>query len=99
MMEPQQKLFGTSIKFSKDLSYCRMILRDSVASGLRAVEANTLVIRAMVVDRVPICSLKLVLPWRRSVVVTTPHYVVQTEWRHVVDDRFVRLEHDSSQHL
>ena len=77
-MKPQKKLFRTGIYASKTFAYRWMVLGYCITSSFSTVESDPIVISTMVVDGIPICSLKLVLPGRRSVVVTSPHDVVQT---------------------
>ena len=53
--------------------------------GDLSIKTKTLAVRTMVVDRIPIGAILLVPPRRRTIVVPSPHDVVQSERSHVVD--------------
>src|SRR5436190_1027325 len=95
VMKPEQIFFRARFEFTETVAHCRLILRDSVAAGRGAIKSHACFVRAMKVNRVPIVPLFLAPPWRRSVMMPTPKKMMQPQRRHVIDDRFGRLEHDA----
>src|SRR5262245_60738401 len=48
----------------------------------------------MIIDRIPVITLFCVPPWRGTVMMTTPHNMVQSKRSHIVDQCFVRSNHE-----
>src|SRR5262249_3061303 len=76
VMEPEEKLFGTSFEVSKPVADFRVILRDGITPRGGAIKADTLLTRLMEVNRIPVFSLFSVPPRRRAVMSLAPHDVM-----------------------
>src|SRR6187455_1210529 len=93
-MKPKEILFGYRGEICEAARSGRRVLRDGIAAARRAIEADAVGGRAMVVIRSPLRALEIVDPRRRAVVVPRAHQMRETERRHVVDDGLTRAQHD-----
>src|SRR6476620_11342815 len=89
MMKQKQKLFRTCSEIGKQFSNWFMILGDRIATTLGPIKSNSPGIGAIIINRIPVIARKGVPPWRRAIVVVTPHDVEEPKRRHVVDNCFV----------
>src|SRR2546427_4632304 len=70
-------------------------IRDLTVTGVQtcalpiSVESQTLFIGTMVVDGIPIVAFKGIPPWSRTVMMPSPHNVVEAQRSHVVDYCFM----------
>ena len=85
--------FGTLMDLRELLPSAPRVLTHRVATGLGPVKSDPKRIRFVVIDRVPVVTLLLVPPRCWSVMVTTPHDVMQTQRRHAIHNRIMRIEH------
>src|SRR5262245_2462377 len=95
VMKPQQVLFRAGLQITKTIAHNRLILTYRVASCGCPVKTDTTIIGTVVVNGVPIVSWFGVPPRSRTIMMFAPHDVVKPKRRHVVNQSFVRLEHDS----
>src|SRR5215472_14573596 len=99
VVKPQQKFFRTQRETLKTLPHRIMILRHRVAARSRAIETNSVGVRAMKINRVPVFALFRIPPRRGPVMMGPPKEVMQSQRRHVINYRLMRLQHDARNHL
>src|SRR4051812_43240087 len=87
VVEPEQVVIGDAIETGKTIANGSRILTDGVRAACRAIEAETLRIGAIVVDRCLVGARSTGDPRARTVMMPACHLVVQPERRHVIDSR------------
>src|SRR6185436_15730692 len=92
-MKPKQKLLGTTLQIRKLLPHPLLILTHCVAAAAGPIKSDPKCTSFVIVDRVPIVAFFLVPPRRWSVMMSSPHQMMESKRRHVIHDRLVRLEH------
>src|SRR5690606_21058711 len=85
VVEPQQECLRHGIDAAELLRHRRRVRGHGVAAGGAAVEADAARVGTVVVDRGPVRARATFDPRAGTVMVATPHQVVQAQRGHVVD--------------
>ena len=99
MVEPQQQVLRHLLPVREHRADLRVVLRGRVAALRPALETDAVLVRAVVVSRVPVGAIQVVHPRPRTVVMPGAHEVMQAERRHVVDHRLARTHHHRDHRL
>ena len=66
-----------------------MVLAHCIAARFRAIESQTTLVRAVVIDRIPVSARLSVPPGSGTVMMSAPHDVMKAQRRHVINQCFM----------